>query len=135
MNEVVLDASVVLKWLRAGEPGTAQALELRDAYEAGRLSVAVPSLLFLEIMNAAGRSWRLPEEELLELASACRELEFDVLEPDILAVADWVSSGLTAYDAAYVALAETLGRRVVTADEQILRTATELAVSPSTFSA
>jgi predicted nucleic acid-binding protein len=57
LTEVVLDASVALKWFAAEQRGSAEGRELRNGYEAGRLSVAVPALLFLELLNVAGRRW------------------------------------------------------------------------------
>ncbi len=68
MSETVLDASVVLKWFAAEQRGSSEARRLRDDYEAGRLSVVVPALLFLELLNVAGRRWRWDGEALLELA-------------------------------------------------------------------
>ena len=58
MTEAVLDASVVLKWfVPTDERGSAEARLIRDDYRAGQLIVTVPSLLFLEILNVAGRRW------------------------------------------------------------------------------
>lgn len=121
MNELVLDASVVLKWF-AGEreAGFAQAREVRRQYEAGRLLVVVPSLMFLEVLNIAGRRWSWDEPELLVLADALDDLGFDVAEPELRSVAVWTAQGLTAYDSAYVALAEERGSYLLTDDQQVL---------------
>ncbi len=137
MTEVVLDASVVLKWFAAEQRGSAEARELRSEYRAGRLFVAVPALLFLELLNVAGRRWKWTEEALLELAEALDDLLFEVGEPALHSVASWVARGLTAYDAAYVALAEERGVALVTDDERIVALAGEitrplLGESPST---
>jgi hypothetical protein len=52
LNEVVLDASVVLKWFGPRDEAlAAQARVLRARYEQGDLLVTVPSLLFLELFN------------------------------------------------------------------------------------
>jgi predicted nucleic acid-binding protein len=126
LNEAVLDASVVLKWFAAEQRGSFEARKLRDDYEAGRLSVVVPALLFLELLNVAGRRWRWAEEALLELAEALGDLSFEVGEPELQLVASWVARGLTAYDAAYVALAEERDVALVTDDETILELAPEI---------
>ena len=126
MTEAVLDASVILKWFTAEQRGSAEAGQLRCEYEAGRLTVVAPSLLFLELLNVAGRRWRWSEDALLELVVALEELSFEVGEPDLPSVAAWVARGLTAYDAVYVALAEDRGFPLVTDDETILELAPEV---------
>lgn len=123
MREVVLDASVVVKWFAAEQRGSFEAHELRDDYQAGRLAVVVPSLLFLELLNVAGRRWRWGAEAVVELAEALADLSFEVSEPELPSVASWVSRGLTAYDAAYVALAEKRELEVVTDDDTIIELA------------
>lgn len=126
MTEVVLDASVVLKWFAAEQRGSVEARELRNQYQAGRLSVAVPLLLFLELLNVAGRRWSWDEDALLELAEALDDLLFEVGEPELRSVASWVARGLTAYDAGYVALAEQRGIALVTDDQTIVARAPEI---------
>jgi predicted nucleic acid-binding protein len=127
LTEVVLDTSVVLKWFAVEQRGSGEAHELRDEYEAGRLSVAVPALLFLELLNVAGRRWRWDEEALQELADSLDDLLFEVAQAELQSVASWVARGLTAYDAAYVALAEERGSPLVSDDQIILDTAREVA--------
>jgi predicted nucleic acid-binding protein len=125
LTDVVLDTSVVLKWFAVEQRGSEEARELRNEYEAGRLSVAVPALLFLELLNVAGRRWRWDEEALLEFADALDDLLFEVAEPELQSIASWVARGLTAYDAVYVALAEERGQPLVTDDETIVAIAGE----------
>ncbi len=129
MNELVLDASVVLKWFAGeGEAGFSQARTVRGQYEAGGLLVVVPSQMFLEVVNIAGRRWLWEEpqmflemvniagrrwlweeSQLLELAGALADLGFDIGEPELRSVTAWTARGLSAYDSAYVALAEEHG--------------------------
>lgn len=85
--------------------------------------MVAPSLLFLEILNVAGRSWGWTDGELLALAEPLRQLAIEVVEPRLGLVAGWVGRGLTAYDAAYLALAEERGIHVITDDRAILDTA------------
>lgn len=130
MTEVVLDASVILKWFRAkGERHVQPARSLRAAFEAGELIVFAPPLLHLEIVNLAGRRWHWSETSLVQLAGALEELSFDVREPELATVAQWTARGLTAYDAAYVALAEGEGIRLVTDDEQVVSVAPGIATA------
>jgi len=113
----------VLKWFAAEQRGSFEARQLRDDYQAGRLSVVVPSLLFLELLNVAGRRWRWEAEAVAELAEALDDLSFEVSEPDLPSVASWISRRLTAYDAAYVALAERRDLALVTDDDAIIELA------------
>jgi predicted nucleic acid-binding protein len=103
VTEVVLDASVVLKWFRTtGEHNAGAARAVRTEFEAGQAVAFAPPLLFLEILNIAGCRWRLPAERLKQIASTLPNLGFQLVEPDLAVVASWIIEGLTAYDAAYV---------------------------------
>ena len=60
---------------------------------------------------------------MAELAEALGDLSFEVSEPELLSVASWTSRGLTAYDAAYVALAERRELALVADDDTIIELA------------
>jgi predicted nucleic acid-binding protein len=127
LREAVLDASVVLKWFhREGEVHAEAAGELRGDFEAGELRVIAPPLLWLEIINVAARRWRWSSSQLETLAASLSELGFELVEPEPEAIARWAGRGLTAYDAAYVAVAEETGVPVITDDAQICQLATGL---------
>jgi predicted nucleic acid-binding protein len=83
--------------------------------------------MFLEVVNIAGRRWLWEESQLLELAGALDDLGFDIAEPELRSVAAWTARGLSAYDSAYVALAEERGLQLMTDDQQILEIAGALA--------
>ena len=129
MTEVVLDSSVVVKWF--GGPGKEanlkQARRLRNEYMAGRLVIVAPSLLPLELLNVAGRSWRWDEEKLLDMADLLGGLAFELRDPGLDFVCAWIAHGLTAYDASFVALADQRACSLITDDEEILRVAPEVA--------
>jgi predicted nucleic acid-binding protein len=128
VREAVLDASVVIKWFRSqGERHVDPARALRNAFEAGELIVFAPPLLRLEIVNVAGRRWGWGEASLVDLAAGLDDLGFELTEPDLVRVAHWTARGLTAYDAAYVAVAEAVAAPLVTDDDLIVTTACELA--------
>jgi predicted nucleic acid-binding protein len=130
LNEAVLDASVVLKWFHSeGEDHVEAALELRERFEAGELRALAPPLLWLEILNVAARRWSWRAAQLGQLAAALPELGFEQIEPELPGIARWAANGLTAYDAAYVAVAEQAGVQLVTDDAEIVRTAPGLAVA------
>lgn len=102
---------------------------LRSEFESGQLAVTVPTLLFLELVNVAGRQWRWREDRLQGLARELESAKFEALDPQLGRVAAWVSRGLTAYDASYVALAEQLAFPLVTEDRAILVAARDVAIA------
>lgn len=130
MTELVLDASVVIKWWHTeGEDHLDEAQALQASFEAGELLAVAPSLLQIEIVNAFARRWTWPEEGLLALARALKAARFELENPDLESVARWTARGLTAYDASYVALAESRGIELVTDDESIVARAGGIARS------
>ena len=127
-EEVVVDASIAVRWFEpSSAPRVAPALEILKQYQAGDLRVVVPPLLFIELINVAGRQWRWRESALHELATRLDGLLFDLVEPDLERVATWVATGLTAYDAVYVALAEQRGLHLLTDDRDVLDRAKPIA--------
>ena len=127
MTETVLDASVVLKWFRAdGERHLEPARSLRTKFEAGELIVVAPPLLHLEILNVAGRRWRWSQGALVDLSAALEDLNFELIEPELGRVASWTGRGLTAYDAAYVAIAEAHHTPLVTDDDLVIAIAGDI---------
>jgi len=130
VSEVVLDASVVLKWFHSeGEKNVEAARRLRKRFEAGELRVLAPPLLWLEVLNVAARRWRWTEDRLEQLATSLPELGFELCETELSGVARWAAQGLTAYDAAYVAVAEDAGVELITDDAEIVEVAPGLAVA------
>lgn len=120
-SPVVVDASVVLKWQLEDEEAVPQALALRDDFLLhGRVNLAAPSLLTYELANGiltAARRGRLPrnlaEEGLgILLAAGIRLVPVDPLRVFALSLR-WK---ISAYDGAYLTLAEQLGSEVWTGD-------------------
>lgn len=120
-SPVVVDASVVLKWQLEDEEGVPQALALRDDFLLhSRIDLTAPSLLLYELTNgiltAARRgrlSRNLAEEGLRNLlAAGIRLLPVDSLQVLALSLRWRVS----AYDGAYLTLAEQLDSEVWTGD-------------------
>jgi len=126
VREVVLDASVLVKWIKeTGEAHVAPARALRAQYRRGELRVIVPYLAYLELINAAARRWAWSPDQLSQLVRVLFEARFAIGEPPLERVAYWTGQGLTAYDACYVALAEERRTVVITADERILALASQ----------
>lgn len=95
------------------------------------LAVVAPPLLLLEVLNVAAKRWRWSVDGVRAMGSDLRAIPFHFMEPDIRTVTEWVVAGLSAYDAAYVAVAETAGMPLLTLDEQILESAPGVARRPS----
>ncbi len=130
MTDVVLDASVVAKWFRStNERHVREAGGFRAAFGRGDIGVVAPSLLPLELINTAGRKWQWAGTELEALAHEIQELGFEFVEPDLRSVARLTAAGLTAYDAAYVAIAENHELQLVTDDERLVAAAPHVAVA------
>jgi len=122
---VVLDASVVVKWVLRDEVGAAEALEWRERHRSGMDRVAVPEMLFYEVANAIVWSGRI-EPALIEecwVGLLAVGLAVYVLrgKPMLRAIELARVAQTSVYDACYVALAETLECDLVTADAKLAR--------------
>jgi predicted nucleic acid-binding protein len=122
---IVADASVVLKWFLPDEPGTDEALELRDRHVLGTDAVAVPALLEYEVANTLALTPRLSEPEALRAWDALTDIDLLAYSADNGQVRRAIRLARTAkvsvHDAAYVALAEALKCDFVTADARLGR--------------
>jgi predicted nucleic acid-binding protein len=116
---VVLDASAGLALARDEIASPRVTHRLQELREEGHRFV-VPSLFWLEIVNVLGRRYHAPPPAMLEAiveleAAGLETVEFD--RPMLLLALDAVARhGLTAYDAAYLALAEAADAQLLTAD-------------------
>jgi predicted nucleic acid-binding protein len=116
-----VDASVVLKWQLDDEEAVAQALGLRDDFLLhGRLALAAPFLLVFELTSGiltATRRGRLTRDQAGEglallLSAGIRLMTVDAARVFALSMR-WK---LSAYDGAYLGLAEKLDGEVWTGD-------------------
>lgn len=120
---IVLDASVVLKWIFDEEAGGDRAARLKDAHAAGQEVVAVPDLLFYEIGNVLATKTRLTEAAIAEAFSLLWEFSLERFD---LGLEEFQGSldlsrkyRITLYDAAYVELSRRLKCPFVTADRKL----------------
>ena len=119
---VVVDASVVLKWQLDDEEHISQAAALRDDFYAmGTIKAIAPYLLIYEVINGivtAIRRKRLASDKALEVMDNLMELRVELKGVEsgrILSLA--LEHNLSAYDAAYLALAESEGCELWTGDK------------------
>ena len=130
MTNLVVDASVAFKWLipDSAEEDVSAAKVLLERHMNGEVKISVPPLLYYEVGNILlfGRS-RPPIEEAAQALTDLLSVPLEVIPPTPLD-ADMTLrlaslQGLTYYDSAYVALAETLDCSLVTADQRLMRRA------------
>lgn len=120
-SPVVVDASVVLKWQLEDEEAVAQALALRDDFLLyGRVNLAAPTLLIYELTNGMltatrqGRLSRSLAEEGLQILLAAGIRLIPVEPSRIFSLS--LRWKVSAYDGAYLALAEKLDTELWTGD-------------------
>ncbi len=120
---IVLDASAVIEMLlqtKAGAP-VAERVLLSDS------SLHAPHLLDVEVAQILRRfvgRGEMKEERASQALWALQNLPVERYAHDILLPRIWaLRHNLTAYDAAYVALAEILGATLLTRDARIQRAA------------
>ena len=123
MKLVVVDASVVIKWF-VEEEYSENALKLRDDYVNQLIDIAVPSLLFYEVMNALKYSHAFGEDELREVGSILEGYQFLVIPLEgkyrEQTIRRAVKHGITIYDASYIAIGDLRGCKTYTADEKLI---------------
>ena len=121
-SPIVLDASAAIALIRR-EPAAAALDEVlrRSAREAVRL--LAPEAFWLEIANVLVRRHGLTPNEVVEALRETDDLGIDTIPMDrplLLVTIDLQARfGLSAYDASYLALAETEDARLLTLDRQL----------------
>ncbi len=122
---IVLDASVVLKWIFENEEGSDRALRYRDVHVSGEEPIAVPDLFFYEAANVLLTRTRLDAGAVSEVFSMLWNFDLQVFD---LGFEEFSSAirlsrryGITLYDAAYVELARRLACDLVTSDKKLHR--------------
>ncbi len=133
---LVLDASVAIALVRH-EPNRE---DLRDALRASarrRQRRLVPDVFWLELANVLVRRHKLTASQALEVLREVDDLGLDSLPLDratLLVAIDFAArTGLSAYDAAYLALAEVEDARLLTLDRKLAAAAGPRAVRLSSF--
>jgi len=113
-GNIVVDASVVVKWF----------VEERYGREALTIRNSLPSLLYLEVLNALKYSGAFGEDELKRIARILEDYQFTAYELEGAYAEKTVEvamrKGMTIYDASYMALALIEEADLYTADEKLL---------------
>lgn len=121
MSEIVVDASVVVKWF-IPERHHEQAVSLLDAYVEGSVETVAPAHLPFEVANALVYSDLLDDATVETCMDAFAAFDIDLYRFEHIdgTVETSVSAGVTMYDAAYVALASQRNCQCYTADERLI---------------
>jgi predicted nucleic acid-binding protein len=128
LKRVVLDASVILKWYLSDEEYGQNALDLLHGFITKELNILSPSLLEYEVINGliiAQKRGRIKEEKILTAIEGFFDLQIDLKD-----LSHFCQKSLyyckvynqSLYDASYLALAETEGIPLITADESLFNT-------------
>lgn len=119
----VVDASVALKWVLDDEELIDQAIAIRDGAVEGDFRMIAPSHWVYEVTNGlvfALRGHRVDAAFADEALATFDDVGVWLVDPEPLHVLRTaVRLGITAYDAAYVALAEAVGCPCWTADRDL----------------
>ena len=129
--KLVMDASVAVAVVLRETAAVQARAALRRARRMNR-EVVVPSLFWLEVINALGRGHHLSMSLILEAVAELDAIGLETVELDrpmlLLALDAVARHGLTAYDAAYLALAEWADADLLTADARLAAAAGERAL-------
>jgi predicted nucleic acid-binding protein len=125
MKELVIDASVILKWYLPDEEFAQKALNILGGHVSGDIALYAPTILPYEILNAlivAERMGRVNEEVTKNAFNAFLDLEINFLNPfldyrGILSLAR--SFDRSVYDASYLAVANKRDTDFVTGDRRL----------------
>jgi len=122
LSEVVIDASVVVKWY-SEEEYSDKANILRDSHIIGTTLLTAPDLILYEIANALRYTGKLKEKEISDSVIDLTKLKLILITPDDEIIRKAVYHALkwdiTVYDAWYIAIAEILGIKLITADDKL----------------
>lgn len=123
MREIVIDASVVLKWFVKAEENTDIALKIRQSHVEGKIVLSAPSLLPYEVINVLRYNPDFNEEAVEEAVKSlfllnircCDATEENLKEAVVLAF----KNNITVYDASYISTAKARNSKLLTADKQL----------------
>lgn len=120
--KVVIDASAAAKWFLR-EEGSEDMRAVRGLILEGALTALAPDLMLAELANVLRFAKGVGSEDVANAVRATLAIGVEVRSfADLVEAAARIAfeKGLTMYDAAYAALAEGEGARLVTYDRELL---------------
>ena len=121
-----VDASTCLKWVFNDEIFSDQAIQLQKQYLLGKISLIAPTLWFYEIANgiksAALRSRISSAKSKLLLSLLLKSKPKTVLMEEVLTecLENAVKFQISAYDSAYITLAQINNIPLITSDQKLV---------------
>lgn len=125
-QSVVLDTSVILKWIsKEKEDHLAQAEELLVAIVQGKIQAVTIDFLLLELANVLLKAKKLPPERIEIAVKLVINLDIKMIavSPQLIYASTVLAQkyNITLYDSIYLALAQERGTKVLTADKAVAK--------------
>jgi predicted nucleic acid-binding protein len=131
MRPVIVDASVAVAIAR-DEVGAGAAEAAIEGWKRSRRPVFVPSHFWYEVVNSLVRRHRWATNKVLEAIQVLDQSNIQTIQLDranlVLALDRAERYGLSAYDAAYLALAESVDGELLTFDQALRAAAGDRAI-------
>ena len=129
-RKIVLDASVVAKWILSGEPWEKKALELKEKFVNGEIEIYEPILIVYEIANLllrAVKEGRIDFNDAKTAMKSLNKLGIELFEIDFNQGSELLNTAkqlhTTVYDTAYISLAKELKATLISADDEMCKKA------------
>ncbi len=119
MRNIVVDASVILKWVigEGSEPDQDRAMAILDEWAEGNVDIHVPALWQYEVANFLGRESPHEAEEKMGMLRDLGLKEVVLTDGMLKRCFQWMKTFTgTFYDASYLAVAYESGAVLITAD-------------------
>ncbi|TFF88018.1 MAG: PIN domain-containing protein [Promethearchaeota archaeon] len=124
LNQVVVDANIVVKWF-IEEIDSAKARYIREKYIEGEVELIIPSLLYFEVLNALKYSPLFDQNELNKAGESLENYGFKVvaikqkIREQMVSIA--LECDISIYDATYIGLSIEKKTYLFTADEKVIK--------------
>jgi len=120
----VIDTSVVVKWF-VKEKDSDVALEILEHYRSGNFTIIVPDLLIYEFTNVLRYNKSFNKIEKKECIDTLYDLDLYFVSPYKTLIENTVKiaeeKDVTVYDSIFIALAEEMKCKFITADEKLFK--------------
>ncbi len=121
-EDIILDASVAVKWFTQEEHHD-KAITIRDKFIKGEIEIIVPDLILYELANALRYNPNFNSKDVEDSIQSILDLELTITTPmpSILqkAIETAFAKDITIYDSVYMALAQNLNCKLITADRRL----------------